>query len=74
MENLIKEATRREKSAFKGVYWKVVSSSVFINTALFSDILATVKDPSIALQNNSFNIVRGQLKSQNAYTKIYTKI
>ena len=42
---------------FKGICQKVVLSSVITNAALFSDILAPVKDLSIALQNNSFNIV-----------------
>ena len=57
LESLIREATTTEKSTLKGVHRKVVSSSVIINAALFLDILAPVKDLSIALQNNSFNIV-----------------
>ena len=41
---------------------KVVSSSVILNATLFSDIMAPVKDFSIALQNNSFNIVDATTK------------
>ena len=52
MEKLIKEATTKEKSTLEGVRRKVVWSSVIINAALFSDILAPVKDLSIALQYN----------------------
>ena len=56
LEKLIREATTKEKITLKGVRRKVVSFSVIINAGLFSDILAPVKDLSIALQNNSFNI------------------
>ena len=62
LENLIREATSKEKSTLEGVHRKVVSSSVIINAILFSDILAPVKDHSIALQNNSFNIVDATTK------------
>ena len=38
LESLIREATTTEKSTLEGVRWKVVSSSVIINAALFSYI------------------------------------
>ena len=62
LENLSREATTREKSSVEGVRRKVVSSSVILNATLFSDIMAPVKDFSIALQNNSFNIVDATTK------------
>ena len=62
LENLFREATTREKSSVEGVRRKVVSSSVILNATLFSDILAPVKDFSIAWQNNSFNIVDATTK------------
>ena len=62
LENLFREATTREKSSVEGVRRKVVSSSVILNATLFSDIMAPVKDFSIALQNNSFNIVDATTK------------
>ena len=62
LENLIREATMKEKSFLEGVRRKVFSSSVIINAVLFSDTLAPVKDLSIALQNNSFKIVDATTK------------
>ena len=72
LEKLIREATTKEKSTLEGVRRKVVSSSVIINDPLFSDILAPVKDLSIALQNNSLNIVDATTNITECidYTKI----
>ena len=62
LEKLIREAATKEKSTLEGVCRKVISTSVIINEPLFSDILAPVKDLSIALQNNSLNIVETTTK------------
>ena len=59
----------KEKDTIKGIRRKVVLSSVIINAFLFSDILASVKDLSFALQNTLFNIVDAVTESLT-YTKI----
>ena len=64
-----KKAAMKEKDTIKGIRRKVVLPSVIINAFLFSDILASVKVLSFALQNNLFNIVDAVTKSLT-YTKI----